>query len=136
MKVTMFGNKNTPESIKPILRETLVRLIEEGADDFYVGNHGSFDHHAASVLSELAALYPIRWAVVLAYLPRETADYPTIYPEGLERVPPRYAILRRNYWMIDACDVVIACMKYASHGTGRAIDYADKKHKRILFIEP
>ena len=44
MTVTFFGHRNTPDSIQPALKKTLIQLIEkEGAYTFYVGNEGNFD---------------------------------------------------------------------------------------------
>ena len=44
MTVTFFGHRRTPDSVKPLLKETLRELIEKDrADMFYVGNEGSFD---------------------------------------------------------------------------------------------
>lgn len=89
MTCTFFGHSDTPAEIRGILKETVINLIEnQGADLFYVGNHGSFDRIAGSVLKELSSIYPhIRYYVVLAYLP--TSDYkdiPTLFPEGIENV--------------------------------------------------
>ena len=44
MTVTFFGHRRTPDSVKPLLKETLRELIEKDrADMFYVGNEGSLD---------------------------------------------------------------------------------------------
>ena len=66
------------------------------------------------------AVYPhITAILVLAYLNRETdtSRYDdTTYPP-LENVPPRYAIVRRNEWMVRESDVVISGV---THGWGGA----------------
>ena len=42
MTVTFFGHRNTPDSVQPILKKTLIQLIvNEDADTFYVGNRGA-----------------------------------------------------------------------------------------------
>ncbi|MEE1280074.1 MAG: hypothetical protein UHH95_04500 [Oscillospiraceae bacterium] len=43
----------------------------------------------------------------------------TIYPDGLEGVPPNYAISRRNMWMIDNADYVVTYVKYIVGGAAR-----------------
>ena len=54
MKVCFFGHSDTPWRIQPKLREVILDLIDnEGANEFYVGNHGNFDRMAIAVLSEL-----------------------------------------------------------------------------------
>ena len=104
MICTFFGHKDTPYEVKDKIRETIIRLIEEkNVTDFYVGNHGNFDKMVLSVLKELHNLYPkIRYTVVLAYLTQNTdEDYSnTVYPEGIESVPKRFAIDFRNKWML------------------------------------
>ncbi len=42
-------------------------------------------------------------------------------PEGLEKVHPRYAISRRNEWMLKQADYVVT---YVTHSWGGAARYA------------
>ena len=99
----------------PRLRSVLVELIQQrGVDQFYVGRQGDFDAMVRRVLVELAEIYPhISYAVVLERLPtqRDTwnplpCDH-TLFPEGLETVPPRFAIPHRNEWMLRHSDFVV-----------------------------
>ena len=58
-----------------------------------------------SVLIELKAKYPhIRYTVVLAYMPdehiKELYGKNTLFPDGMESVPKRFAISKRNDWII------------------------------------
>ena len=56
----------------------------------------------------------------------------TIFPEGLETVPPRFAISKRNDWMLKQADFVVT---YIAHGWGGAVQYAEKAQrqgKRVL----
>lgn len=139
---TFFGHRDCPDTIKPRLREVLVDLItNEGVDTFYVGNQGRFDAIVRAALRELQAEYPhVRYAVVLAYLGKKEdgGDYTdTIFPEGIENVPPRYAIARRNEWMLKQADCVVT---YVTHSFGGAAAYASKaraakKHVFDLYRE-
>lgn len=113
MTVTFFGHGNAPEKIMPKVESALKRQIEAGANCFYVGNHGNFDMMVKKVLKKLKRQYPhIQYAVVLAYLPAGTADaddyLDTIYPDGLETTPPKFAIANRNRWMLKQADTVVA----------------------------
>lgn len=112
MVCTFFGHKDTPKEIEPTLRSTLIDLIEnKNVNVFYVGNNGNFDTMVRRQLEYLSQTYPIAYSVVLAYLPTETNNYDnlinTIYPEGLETVPKRFAISRRNKWMIQQTNIVV-----------------------------
>ena len=110
-------------------------IDNEGADEFYVGNHGNFDRMAIAVLSELSETRAFHFYVVLAYLPAEKekprADH-TILPdlsEKIENIPPRFAIHYRNKFMIEAADVVVT---YVQHSWGGAAKYkrlAEKKNR-------
>ncbi len=85
MTVTFFGHRNTPDSVQPILKKTLIQLIvNEDADTFYVGNEGSFDRMVYGTLKELRKIYPfIEYKVVLAYLTKRKSDYYTVEPAVL-----------------------------------------------------
>lgn len=135
-----IGHRDAPESLLPTVRSAVERLIrKEGVTDFYVGSRGSFDRLASSAVLGLRATYPdLRLYRVLAYHPAERdAALPegfsgTVYPEGLERVPRRYAILRANRAMADHCQYLVA---YAPHETGnarRVLDYARRREKKGL----
>ena len=136
---TFFGHRDCPASIKPKLRAVVEELIVRyGVDWFYMGRQGAFDAMARSVLRELAKVYPhISYAVVLERLPgpRDKAIWDfsdTIFPEGLETVPPRFAISKRNDWMLKQADFVVT---YIAHGWGGAAQYAKKaqrQSKRVL----
>ena len=127
---TFFGHRDCPETIRPKLRAALVELIEErGVDSFYVGNHGTFDRMVRSLLRELSERYPhIRYSVVLAYVPQRWDEFDqrdfsdTMVPEGVETVPPRFAIAWRNKWMLREADYVVT---YITHGWGGAAQYAE-----------
>ena len=90
---------------------------------------------AAGVVRELKKKYPhIKSVLVLAYLNREVdMEYydETIYPP-LENVPPRYAISKRNEWLVAQADTVIAYVAYSWGGAAKTLRYAQRKHKRIV----
>ena len=116
----------------------LPSLIEGGATTFYLGGYGDFDSLAAAAVRRQKAVYPhITAILVLAYLNRETdaSRYDdTTYPP-LENVPPRYAIVRRNEWMVRESDVVISSVTHGLGGAAKTLDYARRKQK-IIFQFP
>ena len=137
MKATFFGHSRIPQDIKPLLIKTIVDLIvNNGVNEFYVGNHGAFDCMVRKVLMEIKKEYQnIEYSVVLAYLPTKKDEYydysDTIYPDLLEKVPYRFAICRRNDWMINHSDVVIT---YTSECFGGAYEFKKKAQKRGKII--
>lgn len=137
MICTFFGHKDTPKEIEPTLRSTLIDLIEnKNVNVFYVGNNGNFDTMVRRQLENLSQTYPIEYHVVLAYLPTEKNKYDnltnTIYPEGLETVPKRFAIPWRNKWMIQQSDIVVT---YVTHNFGGAAQFkgmAERQEKTMI----
>ena len=137
MTCIFFGHRDTPCGIEGRLREAVADLIEHHqADTFYVGNQGRFDIMVRRVLRELKLCYPqIRYAVALAYLPdgREGLEgFETVYPEGLERTPVKYAIDKRNRWMIEQADYVVTYVRSPSGGAAKWKELAEKKGKVVL----
>lgn len=133
MICSFFGHKDTPASVKTELKSEVTRVIERYPNTtFYVGHNGSFDSVVLSVLKELAIKFPnISYAVILAYLPKDNSndyfkDVSTIYPEGIEAVPKKYAISYRNDWMVKQSDMVIC---YITHSFGGAAKFVDKARR-------
>ena len=54
-----------------------------------------------------------------------------IYPP-LENVLPRFCILRRNEWMVDEADLIIAYVMHPLGGAYKTLEYARKKKKKII----
>lgn len=140
MTVAFFGHRDTGENIKPKIKEVVIDLIENhNADTFLVGNNGSFDAMAKGVLEEIEKLYPhIKYRVVLAYLPTEKREYDdhshSVYPEGIESVPLRFAISKRNELMVRQSDTVVTHVTRTYGGAYRFKTLAEKKGKRVINI--
>ncbi|MBQ2904543.1 MAG: hypothetical protein IJE48_09120 [Clostridia bacterium] len=135
--VTFFGHRDTPKEIEPALRLTLIDLIEnKNVTVFYVGNNGNFDTMVRRQLEDLSQTYPITYSVVLAYLPTEKNKYDnltnTIYPEGLENVPKRFAISYRNKWMIQQADTVVSYVIRTYGGAAKFKELAERLDKTVF----
>ena len=136
---TFFGHRDCPDDIRESLKNTLENLIENReADTFYVGNQGAFDRIVLSVLRELVKKYLfIRYFVVFAYLPNQKlpdGHAETILPDGIETVPPRFAIARRNRWMLRQADIAVV---FVRHHVGCAAQYAEeaeRKGKTVIYL--
>ncbi len=133
-----FGHRNCPSEIEFCLSSAIERLITtEGVTRFFVGTQGSFDKLAHRVLCEIEKSYPIQIFVVLAYLnqPSYEKDYDpqkTIFPDILTKTPPRFAIKRRNSFMIDYSEYVIAYLNEPYSNTHNLVIEASKKKKAII----
>lgn len=142
MTCCFFGHRMTPPEVEPRLEATIEALLREGADDFFVGNEGRFDAMVQRVLARLQTRYPLRFTVVLAYMPGEKAgtslpaSYATLFPDGLEQVPPRYAICKRNDWMVAHADTVDAYVTDYTGGAGRSVRMAERRRRRVIHLAP
>jgi len=131
---TFFGHKESYGLDVQLLGRRIIELINKGVDTFYVGNQGQFDSTVYRCLKSLQAQYPnIRFSVVLAYLPTEKTEWEdmsdTIYPEIEGH--PKFAIERRNKWMIGHADY---CVCYINHTWGGAYKFAQMAKRRGLQV--
>ena len=135
--VTFCGHSaiNETDGFSRWLASILPSVIEGGASTFYLGGYGAFDALAAKAVRQQKATYPhIEMVLVLAYLNREidASGYDgTTYPP-LEKVPRRYAIVRRNEWMVSASDLIISGVTHSWGGAAKTLEFAQKKRKVIL----
>ena len=140
MNVTFCGHSKTigQDKIASWLDMILPALIEGGATTFYLGGYGDFDRLAAAAVKRQKIAYPhIESVLVLPYLNREfdsTSYDSTTYPP-LEKVPPRYAIVKRNQWMVSESDVVISGVIHSWGGAAKTLDFARSRGK-VIFQYP
>ncbi len=140
MTCTFFGNRDAPEEIRPMLEKVLRNLIEQyQVTRFYVGHQGSFDRMVERSLRTLKQEYPqILYFVVLAYLPinkkvEEPFDYSTtIFPNELEKTPPRFAIDKRNRWMVQQSDFIVTYVRTPFGGAAKYKALAEGKGLQIF----
>lgn len=140
MVVTFFGHRDTPSTIRPALQSQIEILIKNHNDClFYVGNHGNFDSMVIRILSNMKRQFPhIRCVVTLAYMPskNEGDDFPagieTVVPDGIESTLPRYAIIKRNRWMVERADVVLTYVRHTTGGAYKFMELARKKQKQVI----
>ena len=90
---------------------------------------------AAQIVHELKAEFPdIESTLVLAYLSTDVdlrLYDNSLYPP-LEDVPPRYAISRRNRWLVENSDIVVAYVQHSWGGAATTLSFAAHKGKPII----
>lgn len=147
MKSCFFiGHREADERLLSRLNETVERLItEEGITCFYVGSYGGFDRLAAHCVITAKQRHPaITLMLVLPYHPAERPlEAPdgfdgTYYPEGLETVPKRYAIVRANKIMVDTSDWLVCYIRHGASNSRKILEYAMRRERaqriRVLNI--
>lgn len=140
MTCTFFGHRDCPSNIYDRVRDTIEELIEHSkVDCFLVGEEGSFDRTVQRALFEIKKKYPqIVCLAVKAYYDPQKKDDPglleSIYPECLAGVPKRFAIDRRNRYMIERSEVVITYVRTSIGGAAKFVEIAVRKKKRVINI--
>ncbi len=137
--VTFCGHGKTKYDFKT--KQKLLYIIEDliinGATEFLFGGYGNFDVLCAKVVKELKDKYLyIKMVLVIAYLNRnpnlDLYDC-SVYPP-IESVPPKFAILKRNQWMVENAQVIIAYVQHEWGGAAKTLLFAKKKKKRVINI--
>lgn len=137
MRVTFCGHGEISKTneLKLWLSSICEELIKNGAQTFYLGNYGDFDKLALQILHKLKTKYQhIEIILVIPYLNSnlDSSGYDeTVYPP-LENVPPRYAIIKRNQWMVETSDVLVAYVLHDWGGAYKTLCHAKCKNKRII----
>lgn len=119
-----IGHRECGREIYPALCAAVEEhIIEMGAAEFWVGNYGGFDRMAAQALQAAKQRHPgIKLFLLLAWHPSvRPVELPkgfdsSIYPPGMEHVPPRAAIPRANRYAVEnACWLIAAVWRPASN---------------------
>lgn len=139
MIVTFCGHSDEVYSkeIREKIKYEIEILINQGADTFLLGGYGEFDMLCAGIVKELKNKYQtIKSVLVIPYLnvkyDTDYYDY-TEYPD-LEKVPKRFAILKRNEYMVNKSDIIIAYIKHEYGGAYKTFTFAKRKNKKIIIF--
>ena len=130
----LIGSHLSPDALSPLLDEAIERHIAEyGVTEFLV----RFDQLAAEALRRAKERHPgIRLRLLIPYHPAQRpVDVPsgfdgTYYPEGMETVPKRLAILRAGQMAAGESGYLIASPGFG--GSRTITDYALRREKRGL----
>ena len=143
MIITFCGHSDFlfSDDVKQQLKNILVSgIIKNPTCRFYLGEYGDFDSLCLRTLRELKKEFQdIELIFITPYLDKnysklEFAKYhydDVIFPP-LESVPRKFAILKRNEWMVDEADLVIAYVVYSWGGALKTLEYAKRKKKTII----
>lgn len=138
-----FGHRDI---YQPNCRQKIIEVLEdliknEGFTQFYSGGRGIFDRVCAEAVGELRKSFPkIKNTLVFSYLPpsKEHFTLPSVYTDTMyildKRVPPLYAVIETNKCMVDKADCLVVGIKYNWGGAWQAVEYAQRKGKRIINI--
>lgn len=133
-----IGHRDTPDTIRPALDEAIEKCItDQGIGEFVVGRYGAFDYLVARALIDAKRRHPE--ITLLLLIPYHPADRPidppsgfdgTLYPEGMEAVPRRLAIVKANRYMVDHSCCLIAYVWHPASNARELIKYAQKREQQ------
>lgn len=137
MTCTFFGHRNADSKTKELLKKHIIILIKERkVDTFYVGNNGNFDYYAQCVLQELKnERSDFKYYVILSYINEKALSgdqAATLFPEELENCVPRFAICKRNNWLINRSSFLLAYSKHTLSNSSKWIAAAQKRGLKVI----
>lgn len=142
--VCFFGHRDSWRNIgiEEKLKEIIEELIQKGYTIFYDGGKGYFDLISAQTVINLKEKYHnIKLIKVLTYYHSNnekqelTLCYDeSIYPE-LENCHPKQIYIKKNEWIVNNSNILVCHISntYKS-GAYRAVKYAQKINKSIIYI--
>lgn len=140
--ISFFGHRNATNNIYDELIITIEDIIKNNKFikfDFYLGGYGNFDRICLGALLELKRKYNnIKIILIYAYLPTKIDEYTeitydeTLYPNGFEDKPKKFAITYRNKWIVENSDIIITYIHKDYGGAYDAYKYAKSKNKQII----
>ena len=143
MNITFCGHSNYTSNFndKKRLLDYLEDIIQGKEVDFYLGGYGNFDSFALKCVklykevhsnSKIIYVAPYldKWLDNRRDMLKKLYDI-IIYPD-IENVPKKLAIIKRNEWMIDKADFVIAYVNVHFGGAYNSLLYASKQNKPFV----
>ncbi|MBO5310358.1 MAG: hypothetical protein J6A98_04085 [Clostridia bacterium] len=110
---------------------------------FYLGLCGKFDWFAHKCCKKWQAAHPNCHLVFVSpyrdnkYLKEQAEFFPVdevALFDGIEKTPPKFAILKRNECVVNKSDFVIAWVKLPWGGAAKTLEYAKRKKKKFINI--
>lgn len=146
MVISFAGHRfvTNHSEIKTKIKITVREIADlYGKISCYCGCYGEFDNLCLSALQDLKREgIDIKMIYVTPYISLsqqeniKRMEYDKMFDEivypGIENVPPRFVILKRNEWMINESDILIAYVNRNYGGAYQSLLLAKRKGKRII----
>ncbi len=141
-RVAFIGHRDMPytRQLEEGLEEALCRLLRsQEYVEFYMGRNGDFDILAASAVKRAqnrCGHHNSTLILVLPYSMKDVEFWEAFYDEVMIPVEgdvhPKAAIIKRNEWMMDNADLLIAYVESRSGGAYTAVARAEKRGVPVL----
>ena len=144
--VCMFcGHRNVTdkEKMKKIVTEIIIDLIEnKGVDVFLCGGMGDFDDICSQCVGDLKVRYHhIKQYLIIPYMTRKFEEssykyfmFNDVIKPDLGNVHPKAAIVKRNQWMVDKSEYIVAFVQREFGGAFNTLKYGIEEGKKIVRV--
>lgn len=148
MKISFAGHSciSSRDKVKEIIKEQIRNYMTNAKYvTCYLGGYGDFDELCACACRELKQESAnIELVYVTPYISlseqakikemQRCGLYDTsIYPP-IENSPPRFAISRRNEWMMKNADIIIVYVDHNYGGAYKSLQVAKRRKKKIINV--
>lgn len=140
---SIISSSNTiKETVKEQIRNNIIGVQFV---TYYLGGYGEFDKICACACRELKKEYSgIEVIYVTPYIGLSSQDKinemqdcglcdTSIYPP-IENTPLKFAIAKRNEWMMTNADLIIAYVNHSYGGAYKSLQVAKRRNKKIINI--
>ena len=138
MMCTFLGHHDVQSNIREALKKVIIELIQNGVNEFVVGNNGKFDFYAQEILFELQNRgEKINISIALSHIDEESLTNNqgfTVFPDVLEKCLPRFAISKRNDWMIKKSQIAVVYLAQNFSNTSKWVEKAKRRKLKIINI--
>lgn len=133
MKSCFFvGHREASDELLPALKRAIEKhVVEYVVTEFIVGGYGGFDRLATVALIAAKQKHPE--ITLFRLTPYHPAERPVVlpesfdgiyYPEGMERVSRKLAIVHANRYVVGCVDYLIAYVQHPGSNAGKLVKYA------------
>lgn len=144
-RVSFIGHRGIDDyrEIETQLNKILPNLLfTKEFVEFQIGRNGDFDLFVASCIKRIQKQYDMGNSAMTLVLPYPVADmeyYENYYdsviiPEEASISHPKSAITKRNQWLCDNADLLIAYVHRDKGGAATCLKYAEKVGIKIVRI--
>ena len=148
MIITFIGHSviSNKDEVKIMIKKIVAdNASQDEPITCYLGGYGDFDEVCAQAVTELKKTHQdITRIYVTPYIglreQEKIKDLQAqklydgyIYPP-LENVPKRFAIVKRNEWMVSSADLIVSYVKRHGGNSYKALSIGKRKSKKIVNV--
>ena len=145
MIISFFGHADIfyNEKIEHEVYLQINKIVNNEKVEFYLGGYGNFDALVKNCCLKYktqfqnSKIYFITPYIYNSYLKNKENilhGYDKIIYPDLETCPLRFAITKRNRWIVENSDFIIFYVSHSWGGAYESLEYAKKKRKNFINI--